>query len=230
MDAEAYCTYQPPSVRVAFIMFQCLLPGVCGLLAAWGAYTFPLVRSAHAELVAGISAHKNGDDDVQDPITKVQIPVPSSDPERKAAQAAYDHYSDSELQAAASMPNKTDALSLLKGSITKGLGLEIGILVSMLLLVLVAAAKDTSKDMLWLSAAVAFASLVSALVVFFLAFDVIRLQHVSTLTIFPATACTILVSMAPVVKYPVRATALLVRVHCYVGPCILLIAFVRPGS
>lgn len=181
-DAEAYCTYQPPAVRIGFIVFQCLLPGVCGLLAAWGAFRFPLLRTSHAEVVAGIAAHKEGNDDVQDPLTKVQVPVPNFDPAWKATQAAYDHYSDSELQAAAAAPDKADALARLNGRVTKSIGLEVGVLILMLVLVLVAAIQDTTEDLLWLSGAVAFASLVSALVVFFMAFDVIRWQHVSIYT------------------------------------------------
>ena len=146
-DAEAYCTYQPSSVRIGFIVFQCLLPGICGLLAAWGAFSFPLLRSSHAEVVAGIAAHKDGNSNVQDPLTKVRVPVPNFDPTWKAAQAAYDHYSDSELQAAARAQDKAGALALLKGSVTKSLGLEAGTLIFMLVLVLVAAAEDTSEDM-----------------------------------------------------------------------------------
>ncbi len=140
------------------------------------------MRSSHAEVVAGIAAHKKGDDDVQDPLTKFQVPVPNVDPAWKAAQAAYDHYSDSELQAAACTPGKADALALLKGKVTKSIGLEVGIFILVLVLVLVTAIQDTTEDLLWLSGAVAFASLVSALVVFFMAFDVIRWQHVRTYT------------------------------------------------
>jgi len=178
--AEAYCTYQPPSVRIAFIAFQCLLPGVCGLLAAWGCSTFPLSRSSHGEIVAGIAAHKDGDGEVTDPLTNIQVPVPDVDPVYKAAQAAYDHYSDAELRAASVMSDKESTLALLKGSVTKRIAIEVSTLLLMLIMVLVTAAEDTSGDMLWLSASVTVASLTSSLVIFLFAFDIIRLQHVRT--------------------------------------------------
>ena len=96
--------------------------------------------------------------------------------EVKEKLAAYDHYSDGELMAAAAAADSTAAVATLKGKVVTRLGLEAFGVVLLLCVVLGAVAASDNPDVI--SASVTVASLGGSIVVFAIAFDYIRLQHV----------------------------------------------------
>ena len=168
-----YCTYQQPAVRLWFICFMCFFPGLCGMLAAWAINGFPLLRASHKEVVAGIAAHKEGKE-ATDPLTNMNVPVVEVDPGKKAAAAAYDHYSDAELTAAAAMSDAAGAVGVLKSMVTKRIGVTVFVLTLLLALTFGVAGSDTTPDQLYLSITITLCSLSSSLLLFMVAFDMMR--------------------------------------------------------
>eukprot|EP01051_Picozoa_sp_SAG22_P010719 SAG22_NODE_980_length_6173_cov_5.884261_3_plen_353_part_00 len=182
---HSYCTYQPPSVRLWFIFFMCAVPAITGLMAAWAAMRFPLSRASHKRVEAGIAAHKENASST-DPLTGVDVPVPVTDLATKEATAAYDHYSDAELTAAAALAHHTAcamssqdtpddgaaaaaagaevAATLLKGKVMKWLAGEVVTVIVLVVLVGAAAANDTTPNQGYLSVTVNICSLVASLV------------------------------------------------------------------
>ena len=58
-DPLAFCTYQPAAVRWLFIVFQCAVPGICALLAAWPTYFYPLGRETHDLITQARASHSS---------------------------------------------------------------------------------------------------------------------------------------------------------------------------
>jgi hypothetical protein len=130
-------------------------------------------RAARRALVGGIAAHKRGEAAV-DPLTGVEVADPSSLTEEELARlAAYDHYSDSELRAAAAAGGG-DGGAVLRGKITTRL---IICALTSVVLVLGAVASVTLDNQDVASALVTTAALVGTLVVFIIAFDLLRVRH-----------------------------------------------------
>ena len=107
-------------------------------------------------------------------LTGIEVADPrTSDPEVAAKMAAYDHYSDGELIAAAAAGDAAGAV--LRGKVVTRLALEALTVVVLLGGVFGTAFSTDNMDVL--SAAVTFCSLIGSLVVFGMAFDAIRLSH-----------------------------------------------------
>ena len=174
---EAFSTYQPGSVRVLFIMFQTLVPGLVALMAAYPTYFYPLRRDSHGKVIEGIAAHKKGEMAV-DPLSGIEVPDPNSilDDTARKRMAAYDHYGDGELQMAlAAASGGGDAGAALKGRVVWRMVAEVVTLVLLAVLVIVVASSSDDSDVV--SGTVTFASLVGSITIFLCVFDYLRFQH-----------------------------------------------------
>ena len=138
---EAFCTYQPTAVYYWFKFFLGAFPGMCALLAAYPTYCkrhhfpqgvsksrlftvdscaadYPLEREQHGKVTEGIAAHNEGRS-ATDPLTGVEVPAPAgADRETKDRLAAYDHYSDDELRAAAAMSSAESAAAVSRNPLS----------------------------------------------------------------------------------------------------------------
>ena len=73
---------------------------------------YPLEREQHGKVTEGIAAHNEGRS-ATDPLTGVEVPAPAgADRETKDRLAAYDHYGDDELRAAAAMSSAESAAAV----------------------------------------------------------------------------------------------------------------------
>ena len=128
---------------------------------------YPLEREQHGKVTEGIAAHNEGRS-ATDPLTGVEVPAPAgADRETKDRLAAYDHYSDDELRAAAAMSSAESAAAVsrnplsisfvafqhcdrcgqsLKGTVTKQIGSLVALFIVGMILVLVVATSGGSAD------------------------------------------------------------------------------------